>query len=242
MRNAIVLLALALAQLSAAQNKYYKEDSGKLFDEAQYQARKLETLELFRKDAPSAKITESFSEAYRTQDSIVLDYRWNIELAAGEVSKMKLHPLRGKKFPWRGLKTLDGKTFDPALLGDRPTLVNFWYANCMPCLEEMPVLNDIKKKYEGRVNFVAVTYEKTPDVKKFLAKRPFDFIHIADAKSVIDKLGIKEFPKNVLIAQDGSISSVLGGIPMTMESDGKLKITDGIGLRLAIDVLLNFQP
>jgi thiol-disulfide isomerase/thioredoxin len=86
-------------------------------------------------------------------------------------------------------------------------MVNLWFVNCKPCIEEIPELNRIKKNYGDRVNFLAVTFNSKEVINKFLSKNQFDFNHIIDAQSEIDKLNNNSYPLNLYLDKNGIITS-----------------------------------
>ncbi len=124
-----------------------------------------------------------------------------------------LSELKYKEFPKFDLKTLASKNFNSEKLIGKPTMINFWFTRCAPCIDEMPVLNKIKEKYRDDFNFIAITYEKKEDVEKFLRNHPFDFEHLINAKDFIDQLGIQAYPMNLFLDKNGILKYVKGGIP-----------------------------
>ena len=54
---------------------------------------------------------------------------------------------KNKEFPKFDLNTLMDKNFNSEQLKGKPTMINFWFTRCAPCIDEMPVLNKIKEKY-----------------------------------------------------------------------------------------------
>ncbi len=132
-----------------------------------------------------------------------------------------------KKFPNFNLKTLTGENFSSEQLKPRPTIINFWYTKCTPCIDEMPVLNKIREKYKDDFNFIAITYEKEEDVKNFLKKHPFEFKHLIEAKNFIDQLGIKAYPMNLFLDKNGVLKYIKNGIPYMSNEGKKLKMGEG---------------
>ena len=53
-----------------------------------------------------------------------------------------------------------------------------WFTSCALCIEEMPVLNELKSKYGEKFNFLSITFDSESKVKKFLEKHKFEFTHI----------------------------------------------------------------
>ena len=84
----------------------------------------------------------------------------------------KLYGLQGKAFPDFEIKLIDETTLSNQDLKGKPSMINFWFAQCAPCIDEMPLLNKLKNQYSDQVNFVAITYENKTAIEKFLTKKP----------------------------------------------------------------------
>ncbi|MFY0592185.1 TlpA family protein disulfide reductase [Roseivirga sp.] len=140
--------------------------------------------------------------------------------------KDKVHELVGKKFPSKVLASLSGKDVSLSDFEGKPTMINLWFVACAPCIDEMPVLNGIKAKYEKDVNFLSITFDKKERVNKLLEKHDFDFFHIVEAKDFLAEIGVQGYPKNIFLNKEGIIERIEGGIPYT-PIDGKLVRGDG---------------
>lgn len=123
---------------------------------------------------------------------------------------------------------------NPIALNGKPTLVNFWFTNCPPCIDEMPVLNRIAKSYAEEYNFVAITYETKEKVDAFLKKVDFNFEHYTDAQAFIDQIGIQAYPVNLILDAEGNLKQVLGGIAYEGELGEELQMGDGEDLIQAL--------
>ncbi|WCM41920.1 TlpA family protein disulfide reductase [Flavobacterium sp. CBA20B-1] len=133
-----------------------------------------------------------------------------------------------KPFPDFLLKDLKGEEITLDDLKGKPTIVNFWFTSCAPCIAEMPVLNKIKNEYSTDFNFIALTYETKEKVNSFLEKHKFNFNHIAEAKSFIEEMEVNVYPLNFFLDKNGIVKEVRYGIPKIKdEADGKIKMGDG---------------
>jgi len=58
-------------------------------------------------------------------------------------------------------------------LEDRVVIMDFWATWCIPCIESIPRLNDLHRRFEHeKVTFFSVTYEPPPYVREFLKEHP----------------------------------------------------------------------
>ena len=132
-----------------------------------------------------------------------------------------------KEFPIFDLTTIDNKDISLEQLKGKPTLINFWYTKCAPCIDEMTVLNKIKEKYKNDFNFIAITFDNEDDVNKFLKIHQFDFELVVNAKNFIDNLGIHTYPMNWFLDRNGIVKYVKNGISYTKDSEDSIEIGDG---------------
>jgi thiol-disulfide isomerase/thioredoxin len=125
------------------------------------------------------------------------------------------------------LTDLNGKKILLKELNGKPTLVNFWFTSCAPCIDEMPILNKIYEKYKEDYNFVAVTFEPQDKVLKFLDKHKYKFLHIVDSRKFTDELGIQSYPVNLFLDKNGVVRYSRNGIPYLINETGKSEMGDG---------------
>ena len=120
----------------------------------------------------------------------------------------------GEEFPGFILKDLNKEKISFEDFKGKVVYINFWFTACPPCREEIPDLNRLKERYGDKVEFIAITFDHPKKVQKFIAKKKFNFLHLAYAQSFIKyKMGIKGFPTNMIIDEEGIIRYVsTGGI------------------------------
>lgn len=88
------------------------------------------------------------------------------------------------------------------------TVINTWFTRCKPCVEEMPTLNELKKKYEkdGQVKFISIARDKKEAVETFLKTHEFGYDVVVDEKGkIMDHYCINLFPTNIVVDQKGMI-------------------------------------
>lgn len=128
---------------------------------------------------------------------------------------------RGSAFPPFELPSVQGKTLHLADLKGRYTLVSFFFAECAPCIAEVPVLNAFAKA-NPEMGFVAITYEDVDTTKNFVHDRRFAWNALHDGQSLIDTLGVNTYPTLMLIDPNGHVAGAAVGMTMRDGPDKQL--------------------
>ena len=113
---------------------------------------------------------------------------------------------------------LAGNHYDLAELQGKVVVLNFWFIQCKPCIQEMPELNELVKKYaDQEVVFLALATNSAPDLKAFLKKRDFDYHIIPDSRAVAEAYGVEGYPTHVVINPQGAVAyRTMGLSPFTV--------------------------
>jgi cytochrome c biogenesis protein CcmG/thiol:disulfide interchange protein DsbE len=218
MRKTIYILVLiTLFSCSKGKTTYYKNiNSGEIFTELEYYSLGQKIAEKYGNDSIALKINYSLKEKYSSKDSLIqpfgLDVRIGENYIISSSDRDKIYELIGKDLPDFELNTIDNVLFNKSNLLGKPSLINFWFTSCKPCVEEIPELNKLKEKYKSKVNFITITFDKKNVVDRFIDKNSFDFIHIVNAQDYLDRVGVKAFPKNVFIDSHGKVRIVENGL------------------------------
>lgn len=122
----------------------------------------------------------------------VLDLRFGTKLAPGS------------KFPPFKLSAVDGSVVDSGSLRGRYALLNFYFAACAPCVEEIPKLNEFSSRNK-RYALLAVTDDSADETRKFVQKTKFGWTILADAKSLTKQAGVYGFPTFILLDPSGVV-------------------------------------
>lgn len=88
------------------------------------------------------------------------------------------------------------------------TVVNFWASWCPPCVEEIPSLNNLRKKMQGKpFELISVNYaEDKTVVEQFLQRVNVDFPVLLDTDGQVSgQWGVIAYPSTFVIGPDGSI-------------------------------------
>jgi len=125
-----------------------------------------------------------------------------------------LKPWTGGKTPGLVLKDLKGATIDLADYRGKVVLLNFWATWCEPCRDEMPSMQELKRKLAGRpFEVLAVNLaESETKVADFVRRFPVDFTIPLDRNSAARRdWNVKVLPTSFVIAPDGSVRYTVVG-------------------------------
>ncbi len=112
------------------------------------------------------------------------------------------------------LKSRSGENIRLSDFRGQIVLLNFWASWCGPCRQEMPILNDIQKKYEP-LGFTVLGINVDRKVEKaeaYLKDTPVDFPVLFDPESKVSELyRVQAMPSTAFIDRDGKVRYVHAG-------------------------------
>lgn len=127
------------------------------------------------------------------------------------------------------LEDLEGRSVKLSeLLKEGPVFIQFWATWCVPCKEEMKVLNELYKKYKDKgFVYVAVSIDDQKTVSKvkpFIESKSYSFITLYDTdKSVFTSFGGQDPPYSVFLDKKGNViktySGYMQGDDVKLEND-----------------------
>jgi len=103
-----------------------------------------------------------------------------------------------------------GKNIDLAQFKGQVVMINFWASWCKPCRDEMPLLEDIYKKYKP-MGFTMLGVNVQPESDEAEAwlgklKKPVTFPIAFDVDSKVSKLyKVETMPSTVLVDRKGNV-------------------------------------
>ena len=240
----ITLISILLVLIFAACNQekpkttYYRlQKNSKILNKKEFDKSISEIRKQFAHAAKYVEIKENIIDSTISHDSIIKTFNIKVTLSSNKPNKEKIFSFLNKELPSTILTSINNKKIDISKLNGIPTVLNFWFTTCKPCMDEMPALNKIKKRFKGKVNFIAITFENKKSVEKFLKTHEFNFIQIAGATEYIKELGIEHYPKNIFIDKNGIVRKIESGVPDTI-NNGKLKGGNGKEFEKYIESLL----
>lgn len=132
------------------------------------------------------------------------------------VPSLKLHDLKGVPHT---LEDYRGK----------PVLLNFWATWCVPCAAEMPLLNEMQKRYQGKVVFIAASIDDEdvkPQVEAFIKKHQGEALTVMMGATLdsLDDFGVNQgMPGTVFIDADGKIVDRITGALKRSDLEQRLR-------------------
>ena len=105
--------------------------------------------------------------------------------------------------------TFEGEEEPLASLRGQPVLVNFFASTCIPCITEMPDLEEVHQELGDQITFLGLALQDRPDDALALVDQTGVTYRVAQDKdaSVIQALGGTSLPTTVLIDADGRIKA-----------------------------------
>lgn len=120
----------------------------------------------------------------------------------------------GDKAPEFRITALNGTTYEAQGLRGKFVILDFWATWCPPCIDELPVLAEIHKKYKARDDFVLIGVSRdfnTADLRAFLRRNePFAaWPHAVGEENGVEQtrqaFGVSAIPRLFIIGPDGVI-------------------------------------
>jgi thiol-disulfide isomerase/thioredoxin len=109
-----------------------------------------------------------------------------------------------KEMPAFQLTDLAGRAVSSAGLRGKPTLLNFYFAECVPCILEVGPLNRFAASRPD-LNFLAVTFDDARAARAFVQRYRFQWRVVPDARDFIDRMRVKRYPLMALFDAQGRL-------------------------------------
>jgi peroxiredoxin len=112
------------------------------------------------------------------------------------------------------LTSLAGQPVSLSQYKGNVVLVNFWATWCGPCQQEMPLLDQMYKKYKpAGFTLIGVNVDKeAPAVKELLTRKPVSFPVLLDPENAVSRAyHVADMPSSVIIDRKGIVRYVHRG-------------------------------
>jgi peroxiredoxin len=137
----------------------------------------------------------------------------------------------GEKFSEFSAKDLEGNKYKLKDLKGKIIVINFWFVNCAPCVQEMPELNKIVDTFKDSSNvvFLSIALDSEWSLKTFLKTRPFKYPVVSEGKYLSDRFGVKSYPTHVIVDQNQKVFFHTAGLAMNTTYWIEKSISDLLG-------------
>ncbi|CAB1129153.1 Thiol-disulfide isomerase or thioredoxin [Candidatus Hydrogenisulfobacillus filiaventi] len=126
----------------------------------------------------------------------------------------------GQPAPPFTLPATNGQPVSLASLRGQPVWLNFWATWCPPCRAEIPDLEQVARRYQGRFRLIGINLEENPaTVRSFMAAHGMNYPVLLDSTGeVAANYGVTAIPTSVFISPQGRILAVrVGGFFSTAQ-------------------------
>ena len=116
----------------------------------------------------------------------------------------------GSSIPDFNFKSANGSKFDPKEYEGKWVYYQFFSTQCVDCIREMVIINELQKQYKEKIIFVSVSVDA--DVTKFIQFRKnfsqfdWEFVHFNQSYEWLKYFEFYSLPEYLLIAPDGQLS------------------------------------
>ena len=126
---------------------------------------------------------------------------------------------------------LNGQSYSLNDFRGKIVLLSFWSTRCPICQSEIPKLNRLTEKYNGKdVVFIGLTNDDQTKINAFVKKNPFNFRLTPNSFGVLLKYADKDregninmgYPAHFLINQKGEIELRTSGFDKTEKLDSEI--------------------
>lgn len=124
-------------------------------------------------------------------------------------------PAKVTDLPQVTLKDLNGGTVDLTQYQGKPMIINFWATWCGPCRSEIPMLNELHRKYSPKglvIVGISTDEEGAAIVKPFMKDLPIEYASLLKGEDTEEKFGgVWALPTTIFFDKNGKqIDKILG--------------------------------
>lgn len=221
-----------------------------------------DTIKLIEKINYKAMQDAYFDKAWDTLkvDEIPTPFTKQQAKAFKNYKKAKVYQLIQQKSPAFSVQSIYGDPYTQDSLLNKVTLINFWFYGCLPCMAEIPALNEVAAYYKDNPKVQLLSffgdsiYIDEMGIPNFQAKGssiidgviqpqkhyPIDlnFTQIPNSEKERNTFNIVAYPTNILIDKKGMVQEIFIGASAEIEDNNYIKSN----LIHKINMLLEDKP
>lgn len=119
----------------------------------------------------------------------------------------------GRRAPGWTFETVEGEEYTPSEERGRITMLYFWSRACLPCVQQLPKLQEMHEKLSARgLDLVAVNTwdDDLAGATEFLRERGCTFTSVGSGTPYVQTFGTNGLPNQLLIGAHGEVLDVAG--------------------------------
>lgn len=120
----------------------------------------------------------------------------------------------GAQMPELTVTTAQGETIllSELLQQKKMVVLNFWFADCIWCIREFPVMEVAYQRYQQDVEILALSpYDASEDIVAFQQEHSLSFPMASCGRDLTVAFGIGSYPTSVVIDREGRICLIHTG-------------------------------
>jgi len=105
------------------------------------------------------------------------------------------------------LKTTDGGQINLEEANkEKVVFINFWATWCTPCIAEMPTIEKLYKKFNGKIGFACISNESIETINEFINKNKYTFPVYQVETEIPQEFNVTGIPATFIISRDRKIA------------------------------------
>lgn len=134
--------------------------------------------------------------------AVVVGYVWY-------ASEPPVGPFENHRAPDFSVMNLDGEFITLADVTGKPVLINFWATWCLPCLEEMPVIQSLHDRRGDEFHVVAVSDETLGPVSRYIERYEYTFpVYLDVDRSMHEAYLVQFMPTSLFLDAQGIVRGI----------------------------------
>ena len=188
------------------------------------------------------KVMEGIATRYVNRYDYAQGYEQGLECLQQAIAQYELEPQHATNFAKRRctvpgqpfptgivLKDREGRTVDFATFKGKYVYIDMWASWCVPCLREVPVLQQLEKKLKNKkVEFVSISIDASEEAwKNKLVEKNMHGHQLWNPGSTLgEALGVRGIPFFAIYDPDGNL--YMHGAPRPSQGAGLVELLEGL--------------